>query len=74
MGQDLHGRGVHPGEQGGGEHLGGRGLLGAFADAGVGDEWDVTVSGRAGATRFDLAETREQDGFLFTRFTRRHDG
>lgn len=53
---------------------GGRGLLGAFADAGVIDEWDVTVSGMAGATRFDLAESREQDGFLFTRFTRRHDG
>ena len=53
---------------------GGRGLLGAFADAGAIDEWDVTVSGMAGATRFDLAESREQDGFLFTRFTRRHDG
>lgn len=53
---------------------GGRALLESFADAGEIDEWDVTMSGIAGATRFDLVDTREQDGFLFTRFRRRHDG
>lgn len=49
---------------------GGRGLLASFADAGVIDEWDVTLSGFAGLTRFHLADAHVEDGFLFTRFTR----
>ena len=53
---------------------GGRGLLTSFADAGVIDEWDVTISGRAGETSFDLASSREVDGFLFTRYVRRSNG
>lgn len=53
---------------------GGRGLLTSFADAGVIDEWDVTISGRAGETSFDLASSRESDGFLFTRYVRRSNG
>ena len=53
---------------------GGRGLLTSFADAGVIDEWDVTISGRAGETSFDLASSREDDGFLFTRYVRRSNG
>ena len=53
---------------------GGRGLLAAFADAGVIDEWDVTISGRSGETLYDLASSREDDGFLFTRYVRRSNG
>lgn len=49
---------------------GGRGLLASFADAGVIDEWDVTLSGLAGSTRFGVADAHSEDGFLFTRFTR----
>lgn len=56
---------------------GGHSLLESFASDGLIDEWDVTLAGRAGATSFDLAQTVEKDGFLFTRYTRhvdRHDG
>ncbi|MFM7598137.1 MAG: dihydrofolate reductase family protein, partial [Actinomycetota bacterium] len=49
---------------------GGRGLLASFADAGVIDEWDVTLSGLAGTTHFGVADAHSEDGFLFTRFTR----
>ena len=50
---------------------GGRGLLASFAAGGVIDEWDVTLSGLAGATSYDLESAREDEGFLFTRYTRR---
>ena len=53
---------------------GGRGLLESFAASGVIDEWDVTLSGLAGATRYDVESAREEDGFLFTRYVRRSDG
>ena len=53
---------------------GGRGLLESFAAAGVIDEWDVTLSGLAGATRYDVESTREDGGFVFTRYVRSSDG
>lgn len=53
---------------------GGRGLLESFAESGVIDEWDVTLSGFAGATWYDVESTREDGGFLFTRYVRRNDG
>lgn len=49
---------------------GGHRLLESFADAGVVDEWDVTLSGVVGNSRFELEDAIEEEGFLFTRYTR----
>lgn len=49
---------------------GGRTLLSQLAAAGLVDEWALTVSPLAGATRYRCASTWTDGGFLFTRFPR----
>lgn len=49
---------------------GGHALLESFAEAGVVDEWNLTLSPLAGDRRFEPLDQAVQDGFLFTRYLR----
>ena len=49
---------------------GGSVLLRSLEEAGLMDEWDVTLSHRLPGRDLHLVDSRTQDGFVFARFTR----
>jgi riboflavin biosynthesis pyrimidine reductase len=50
---------------------GGRNLLNAFAEAGLVDEWDLTLGPSAAGVDFELANTADDEGFHFLRYVKK---
>jgi riboflavin biosynthesis pyrimidine reductase len=50
---------------------GGRHLLNAFAEAGLVDEWDLTLGPSAAGVSFDLVDTTDDEGFHFLRYVKK---
>jgi riboflavin biosynthesis pyrimidine reductase len=50
---------------------GGRNLLNAFAEAGLVDEWDLTLGPSAAGLGFELMDTTDDEGFHFLRYVKK---
>jgi riboflavin biosynthesis pyrimidine reductase len=50
---------------------GGRNLLNAFAEAGLVDEWNLTLGPSAAGVGFDLVSTNDDEGFHFLRYVKK---